>query len=441
MTPGLGRSRAWLFSGALLLSPVALQAREPVPDAPPAPETSPETAPEPGPRGVPAAFAEGAFSEERVAVPAGTRLHERPHSRSPVPATVDAASELPLIGRDGGWVRVRYGARKGWVLLDPAQGGGDTGVRGAVRADPVLLAKAVARLGGEAGRRSTTVIGPWTLHTDLDVERGADLLVFLDRIAAQVPEIYRRRYGLESTAPADPVGGEAVVLFAREADYRAFAEEGAALSGLEEGGFAGFGIAALYAEERGRSELASLLVHELTHLLNARALGAATPPWLEEGLAEDLAHAGIGRAGLLDPDSLSGRAQGRGLPAPGEPPGAATAPILVTTTTGGARAALARVVGTLERGRLPPLAELTSLDWWQITTPALRAVAYAESAFFVRFLLDPDGGRAKSFREYLRSIAAGGPSGADALLTLTGENWQTLEAAFHRWLRSADTAP
>lgn len=379
-------------------------------------------------------------------VPAGSPLRERPHPRAPAVATVDAESELPLLERSGGWARVRYGARKGWVALDAGRGGVAAAPRGPGRADPVLLARAVTRLGGAGdgdpgAAAAPSSLGPWALHTDLDPERHRDLLRFLDRVAAQVPELYRDRYGAEAAPEDDPsasVGTEAVVLFAREEDYRAFARSDAALVGLDEGGFAGFGVAALYAEGRERGELAALLVHELAHLANARRLGPDTPPWLEEGLANDLAYARIGRGGALDPEGLGGAERIRGESRRADA-GTRTGEVLaLEVTTGGARAALGRVVTALRRGRLLPLERLTALDWREMADPADRDLAYAESAFFVRFLLDPtfepESGRREAFLGHLRSIAAGGPQPPQALLDALGEGWPDLEQAFHRWL-------
>jgi hypothetical protein len=414
--------------GLLLTVPATLLGQSD-PGVPAPPEPPVETI------GAPAAFGAAALSEERVAVPAGSALRERPHPRSPAVTTIDADSELPLVERAGGWVRVRYGARKGWVLLDPSAGGGAVRGRGPRAADPALLAKAVARLGSSAAAAEPAgAAGPWALYTDLDPVSHQDLLHFVDRIASQIRGVYRERYGADG---AEGGGSESVVLFAREADYRAFAESDAALSGLEEGGFAGFGVAALYAEGRSRSELASLLVHELTHLENARRFGPDTPPWLEEGLANDLGYARIGPGGVLDPAGLGGGEEIRGWSrgaGRGDPSTPDRGRIEITVSTLGARAGLDRLVGALRRRELLPLADLTALGWHEITDPSLRALAYAESGFFVRFLLDPSGGRAEAFRGYLRSIAAGGPAGADSLLDALGEEWSDLEPDFHRWL-------
>lgn len=374
-------------------------------------------------------------------MPAGSPLRERPHPRAAAVTTIDAESELPLIERSGGWARVRYGARKGWVVVDPSRGGGVAEARGPGRADPALLARAEARLGGEAEGGS---LGPWRLRTDVGPRQREDLLRFLDIVAAQVPGLYRERYGAGSppggpeSDPSASVGSEVVVLFAREDDYRAFARGDVALVGLDEGGFAGFGMAALYAEGHDRAELAALLVHELTHLINSRRLGPDSPPWLEEGLANDLGYSALGPGGELDPEALGGEERVRGEEQHADAATESGGALAVEITLRGARAAFERVLTALRQGRLLPLERLTSLDWGEMTDPTHRDLAYAESAFFVRFLLDPgfepERGRREAFRRFLDAIAAGGPSGPDALLDALDEGWASLEPAFHRWL-------
>lgn len=387
--------------------------------------------------GAPAVFG-GALDEELIAVPAGAALRELPDPRAPVLATVDAASELPILERRGGWARVRYGALKGWVLVE-VEGGSGAALPGR-EADPELLRRALTHLdppGGPDGRTAGR-LGPFPLYTDL---ADPALVKHLGRVVEDLLRVYRERYGLDpglasggpAGASADPT--EAVVLFSREAGYRAFTEGDVAPAGLEEGGFAGFGLAGLYAGSRRREEVASLLVHEVTHLLNARALGPRTSPWLEEGLANDLAYARIDASGRLHPDDLGGgRREQRREVRDGRGRGGWE----VTVTTEGARAALGRLVEALDRGRLPPLATLTSLGWRELVDPGTRQVAYAESAFFIRYLLESEE-LAAGFRAYLRSVARGGAGeGSDLLrhLGYEGGGWEPVERGFRRWLRA-----
>lgn len=365
--------------------------------------------------------------EERLAVPEGTPLRASPDARAAALATVDAAIELPVLETRGEWTRVRYAGLVGWVrpgrpgpgaLPDeapeppPAPPAGDAGSREAPR--PEVLAALEARLGPPAA--ALPRLGPWTLYTDLDDD---GLLGFLDRLAADLPNLYRERYGLDP----GPAGGEAVVLFAREADYRAFAEEAGGLVGIGEGGHTAPGLAALYAGGRDRSELASLLVHELTHLLNARALGPRTPPWLEEGLANDLAYSEIGRTGRLEPGTVGGREQrqlrtetGRGTS--------------FRTSWDGGKGAVVSLSRSLRRGELPPVEVLVHMSWRELVDPAHRSLRYAQSTFWARYLLDrePD-----PFRRYLWHFAAGGSDDPRLLIDALGGEWAAVDDGFRRW--------
>jgi hypothetical protein len=228
-----------------------------------------------------------------------------------------------------------------------------------------VLARARSRLSGAetAGR-----LGPYALYTD--VERSARL-DRLDRIASEVEGAYRGRYGRR------PLGepAEAVVLFAREKDYRAFQNESARLSGLAASGHSGHGLVALYDGGRPGEELASTLVHELAHLLNRRAVGPILPSWLDEGIADDLAQSRIDARGRIEPGTLGGvtvRASRR-------------------VEMYGARAALEQLARGVEAGRLRPLPELLSLEWERFVGRG-SDLHYAQSSFFVRYLLDGEGG-------------------------------------------------
>jgi len=413
----------------LLGPPAAVAPAEPPPPPAPAAPGPPSDPPSPPEEilGAPAAFSAESFAEERLPVAAGTPLRERPDPRSPALATVDAPSELPVVERRQGWALVRYGALRGWVASGDGEAAPGPVTPAARSADAEILARAAARLGPEAAAAPGR-LGPFFLRTDVP---DPDLLAFLARVAADAVRVYRERYALEPGLDPAVAEAETVVLFAREADYRAFTEEDVALAGLEEGGFAGFGLAALYLGARDPEEAASLLVHELVHLLNARALGPRTPAWLEEGLANDLAYARIDPSGRLDPASLGGRSrvQRRLAGATGREGWE------VTVTTVGGLAALGRVIEALDRRALPPLAALTAMTWRELVDPAARELAYAESAFFVRYLLESPG-LAGGFQAYLQAAAAGGEGGSEELAEALGEGWDLLEPGFRRWLRA-----
>jgi hypothetical protein len=401
------------------------------PPAHPAPTAEPRPTPPSGTPpetlGAPADFGAADLSEPTVSVPEGAALHELPDPRTAVLAVIDAPSELPVLERKGPWARVRYGSFTGWVVVPGAAGAAGAGGALPPRpADPEVLARALAALpGDDAGK----AFGPYTLYTDLD---NPKLLARLTRLATDLDGIYRRRYGLDPGSGA----GEAVILFSREADYRSFSRGELSDSALEEGGHAGFGVASLFAEGLKDDEVASLLVHELTHLINGRALGPRTSPWLEEGLADDLGDSRIDRVGRLFPGTLGGKASvswGR-IRGP-----AGLGRSQLTITTSGGYIALGRLVRLLDRGGLPPLAVVTHLSWRQLVDPGGRAVAYAESALFIRYLLDGgDEHLTAAFRRYLVSITEGGDGDAETLRQELGERWEDLDKGFARWLRTVE---
>jgi hypothetical protein len=175
----------------------------------------------------------------------------------------------------------------------------------------------------------------------------------------------------------------------------------------------------------------SLLVHELVHLLDRRALGPRTPPWLEEGLAHSLASSRIEPSGRLEPEELGGgvRVVDRRLAGP-------DGDVEITVETTGGLAGLDRVIGALDRGALEPLALLTSLSWREMVDPEAREIRYAQSALFVRFLLDGGRGRWRGgFRSYLAAVAAGDPGEPERLLGELDTDWAALEESFRKWLR------
>jgi|GEM_PF-1572797 len=371
--------------------------------------------------------------DRRVEVAAGEPLRERPNPRAGVLAIVDADQELTVLDREGGWVRVRYAGRKGWIALaldETPQEVADETVP-----DPERLARALDLL----GHPSAHPLGPWTLYTDV---HGKRLLRSLDRLAGETVRAYEDRFGLDPGLPGSGSGAaaaeEVVILFSRQEEHDAFLGDRALFGAQEIGGSAGFGMAVLHKGDRTAEGFRALLVHELVHLLSRRALGPGTPPWLEEGLADALAFSRITPAGGLHASELGGkteiwRANPYGL----------RSQLQQTVASTGPRAAIDRLVAALDRGTLPPLHTLTAMSWTSLVDPRWRQLSYAQSALFVRFLLDADDGRwQQGFRSYLRRIAGGGEAaaGPDALLAALGTDWETLDRSFGRWLRSEQIA-
>ncbi len=160
------------------------------------------------------------------------------------------------------------------------------------------------------------------------------------------------------------------------------------------------------------------MVHELTHLMNRRALGPALPAWLEEGLADDLAHSEIDPQGKLEPSRLGGLSLRR----------------WDGWEWRGARASAISLRRALDAGRMRPLAELLALDWREFVAADGERTSYPQAAFWVRFLLS-DPNLAPAFRGYLREVAAGGSAAPEALRARLGADWATLDERFARWIR------
>ena len=289
--------------------------------------------------------------------------------------------------------------------------------------DPARIERALAAMTEPVTRAR---LGPFDLHTDL---RRPDRVLALAPVAAVLESVYRERYGLE------PAAGEreTLVLYAEEASYRSWAGDEAP-AGEDIAGHAGGGLAVVLVGDRGDEQVRALLVHELVHLLNRRSFATAPMPWLEEGLAEALATHRFDEEGRPLDRSWWG---GRSLDARGSGSGR----IEATVSRNGSLGALHDLADRAQRGGLVPLGDLLDLEADSFLERAGRQLRYGQSALFVRFLLEGDRGRrATAFRGFVRSAAAGGSSGADALEIALGEPLASTEAAFRAWLRFQDAA-
>ena len=371
---------------------------------------------------------------ERIDLARGSRLRLAPEVTSPLLELVHSPIRVEVIDRHDGWARVRYEAWKGWVLTD----GRDTGplLGGAV--DPrgvagVRLERALALM-GDGGRRAK--LGPYDLVTDV---RGDRLIRHLEGVVERLASGYHERFGVDPGPPR----GEVVVIFADEADYRAFEENEMQLAGLETLGHTVEAVIA-YGDERAELLLSTLsvtfvgdrrpaavrevLVHELTHLLNRRALGPDVPPWLEEGMAEDLAFSRIDADGRIEPGSWGGSSDQRGYLAGG---GGAR----FVAGTSGSLAALARLISIWQKPLRPELELLTRLPWRVLADTETRRTLYAESAILLRYLLDASGDEtAARVRSFLAAFARG-DAAAEAIWTEIGVAPEELEEPVYLWMR------
>lgn len=369
---------------------------------------------------------------EALWVAPGDRVLARPAEAARVVATVDRYRPLARYERRGDWHRVRWQGRDGWVLR-PVPAAGEPPFPATPEPprplpgrapDPARLAAAVRLLGEPAAALSEPPrhLGAYRLLTDLD---DPALLARLGRLAGDVERLYPLRYGVTPVGPP----AETVLLFAREPTYREFQALDARLASLPATGHTGDGLVALFAGGRRPDEVAATLVHELTHLLNRRSLGPALPPWLDEGLAVDLALSAIGADGSLHPERVGGAAL--------------LQPPRITYFGGRASARHLESALAVEAG-LPPLGELFALDWEPFVRSERLEIHYAAAGFFWRTLLDGSSReRTASARDFLRSVAAGGPADAETLRARLGTSWDTLRFELGRTaaVAAADAAP
>lgn len=350
----------------------------------------------------------------------GTPIRTERSEDAPVIETLSAIANLRRLGRDGDWFRVWRHGQEGWVLLPGYDESGDEPPLGSEPdpplplpgrdPDPDELAKAQEFLGA-SGRVAN--LGPYELHTDVD---DAALLAALDRLASRTEDAYRDRYGL------DPVGipRAALVLFRGEGGYRLLQARSQRLFGLTSSGHTAYGLAVLYRGNRRDEEVAATLVHELVHLLNRRALGPALPPWLDEGLCDDLAFGAL-PDGRLEPSRLVGFEHD-----------APEGKILYV----GAWGSLWTAGEAYRRGELPRLSTLLGIGWSAFVTEPGVELRYDTAALFVHYLLEGAQRRHREpFREFLRGVARGESAGGERLLSVLGVPAARLEAEFRAWLR------
>ena len=383
------------------------------------------------PLGKPAAFGQ-LEAGPVIFVPAGTALRVRADPESDRLATIAEDVELQILERRGDWVRTAYADFIGW-LAPAGEEHSAAPIARALRA-PFLtidvspaeraarLAVAQGILSGDTRSRS---VGRWPFYTDVD---DNELLRLLERVAQQVPDLYRQRFGLVVPEGASDVP---VVLFSTERQYRAFTADNPNISELDGGGHADSTMAALYVDrDIPASGVAGTLIHELTHLINREVFPDAPATWLEEGLANDLGFTEIDARGNLRPGRLGGttsvvaqRTSGRRT--------------MVNAIQTGGVAMWTQLVRDWrsQRARLQPLDRLLDLPWVLFVDNDQRSSNYALSTFFVRYLLsDADEGRAEGFRAFLAATAQGGATGSRALAAALDTTPEELRRDFERWL-------
>jgi hypothetical protein len=259
-----------------------------------------------------------------------------------------------------------------------------------------------------AGREAT--LGPWRLFTDV---ADGPFLEQLGRVAARLPECYRARFGLD----AEPRPGETLVLFARDASYRAFTADTAELRTLATRGHAGGGLAAAVAGT-APDETRPVVVHELAHLLTHEAFARPPPPWIDEGLSEDLAWCRADTKGRLLFGTFDAVTTARPLGGG------------IMRTTAGPRPTVDEFLERARTGRRPALSALLAPDTRLFSDAGTRRDAYTAAGLLVRFLLAGDPARAERFRVFLRAATLGAPAGLDDLTAALGTDARSLEKEY-----------
>ncbi len=330
-------------------------------------------------------------------------------------ATLPKFSTLVELERRDGWVQVRLGKKLGWVELG-ARGEAGEPLLGSAAAivlpvlarapDAAELKRALAALGPDA---KAGKLGPYTLQSDL---LDAPRLALLDRVASQIEALYAARYG------RTPLGqpAEAIVLFAREADYVDYRRGVSGLERVDSWGHTSHGLIATFDDGRPSREMAETVVHEIVHLLNRRALGPALPGWLDEGIADDLASSAITEDGTVDPSRLGGAVFRAGS----------------RVQYFGARASLRRLLEARAEGRMPSLEAFLTRAWEENT--AEPQLAYAQASLFVRYLASDAGALRTGFLGFLEDISLGREASVEALRARLDRPWSEIEQGFAGWL-------
>ena len=346
----------------------------------------------------------------------GTPIYSEPAASAAETARTSGIANLRILERRGDWFQVLYQGEAGWVFVEGYQESDEPPLGNAPLPPGPLEAQLpdAGRLalvhelmpGVERGR-----IGPYDAYAR---QLDSELRAFLEALAASIERVYVERYGV---VPVGDAGG-AIVLFDRREDFAVYQGSELPLHGIQAAGVTGGGVVAIDLDGRRREETAATMIHEIAHLLNRRALGPALPPWLEEGLADDLAHSEVAVDGTLETRRLGGLSLQR-------PDG---------WEWRGALASAVALRRALDDGRLTPLERLVSLDWNEFVGPGESQDNYAQASFWIRHLL-AEPSTVGDFRGFLAGVAGGGSAEGEELRRRLGADWTLLDERYRRWIR------
>jgi len=176
-------------------------------------------------------------------------------------------------------------------------------------------------------------------------------------------------------------------------------------------------LAATWIGRRPRAIVGGVVVHELVHLLNRRAIGPSLPGWLDEGLAEDIALSELTPEGDILVDRLGGSRQHVG--------------VRTVLSRGGVGSAL-----YLQRehraNRALDLERFVTTDWELLRGE--RDLYYATAGLYFRYLQRSGSTEARELRHFLVSVANGEPADGQELLRAIADDLAAHEEAFSRWV-------
>lgn len=323
---------------------------------------------------------------------------------------LSSLSYLPVLFRFGSWVKVRFDGRDGWIdtRWEPPHNR-KKARRGILREKE----SPVRRTDWEDVRKAKRILGvedPWgeiagyDVYTDVEDE---ELLELLAGAAEVAEDAFFARYGrLPSRAPK-----YALLLFSDYGDYQRYSDETAKITMTGHRGHAGTGLIALTVDGAAKRSAASTMIHEITHILIDRSLSLRVPRWMDEGMASDLGSVWVEDSTDLLMDRL---VQDESL------------------TFGAFEARLAHLDHLARRGKLTPLPVVLGRDHEAFYQADVKGESYAQSAAFIRYMLEGDGGAmASGFLTFLDRVAKGRP--ADLLKLIERDSVQ-LDAGFRSWI-------
>ena len=362
-------------------------------------------------------FAEPATDVPEVEyVGVGAVFREGPSGDAATLETTRVLRDYRVVQRQGAWAQLVLGTvdgddRLGWVDLAAERDMSDPPLGN----DPVPPKPQPA---SPATKRQIALVMDH-LEQPIDQSNAAGYTVLmgfrdLPLRAAVTTELrnlesrYRRRFRLS------PIGKavETVVIFDTEQRYRDFENTAPALAGLGSAGHSTRGLIALFRGDRSQTDVVETLRHEVVHLLNRRAIGPALPPWLEEGLADELAVL----AELQEEDPFAAHRFRLGK----------------QTLYRGPLASLRLLLQAEASGQWVSLQRMLGMDWEQFVKGGRSSLLYAESSFFVHWLLETDE---NAFHRYLNSISVGRPASAAELSRSFGRTVSQLDEEYRSWIR------